>query len=103
MHKYLQMLSLSLQYYTVVVENILVCASLILFPCEEYPDSSTCFRRLVTLITYYRCWSGDPNERMSFDEIVTQLREVNVSLTIGDPVGRDWWREHFDDAQKVHT
>jgi serine/threonine protein kinase len=42
-----------------------------------------------------RCWDPRPSVRPSFSEIVFQLDHVIVDLAIDDPLGRQFWKNHF--------
>jgi len=42
-----------------------------------------------------RCWDVNPKNRPNFSEIVFRLDECLVDMTIKDPEGRKFWKDHF--------
>lgn len=58
-----------------------------------------CLPRLRNLIT--RCWSGTPNSRPTFLQIIGELETIVIEYAIDDPYGRDFWARSFKEKDHV--
>jgi hypothetical protein len=46
-------------------------------------------------------WVGDPKLRPSFKEIIDQLDNIIVDVTVHDPIGRQFWKQNFLAREEV--